>query len=599
MSRTNFRSNLVELTQRACGPYAYSLQTYLVVVIPATLLAIFADPARSDLFLPAWAAVVISAAVIASLFFVVFGRVVFTPLTGAKKTVAAILGFIVTGIIRGGLIGFLGLVSGVAPEVNWQFRFVGGALLALLLFPIASTLVNDFYSYRANLNELTRSQERLKRLTLNAQSELDAERAAMLESINERLSMAVKEISHEATPGQSIESYRALVTNLLSVAETVVKPLSQQLLRGVNRNNLDIVPNNISRTNLRSIFNAATLAEPIRPLPVTLIWAIIGFSTISSLKPGFPGLLGYPLFVLSTFLFLWLARAFVSPLLTRLNIALRTMVISLVFLVAAIVPAILSWIPLADLQREGFSSLSVTLLILDPIATFIMCVVLALLAGLRSERQKVLGDIEKTNRDLQWRLASIRGLLRAQRMELSRSVHGDVQSLFIAVALKLQTAIAAGKVSEEVLREAREELESLTSFTVGAKQYPTFDKAIDELRMLWGDAVSISTKVDPKAAKHTAKNDILRAMLVDVCAEAVTNAIKHGKAKKVDIHVTEADTSVNLTVLNDGLPLQKTRTPGEGSKLIEEVAVEYSIHNTSRGVLLEANLPISSLENGK
>lgn len=597
MSRTNLRTTIAALLDRACGPYAYSLQTYLVVVIPATFLAVLADPARNDVFLPAWVAVVVSAAVFAGVFFLVFGRIVFMPLTGLNRTTAAILGFVITGIIRGGLIGFLGLASGVVSEVNWQFRFVGGALLAAVLFPIAATLVNDFFSYRSNLAILTNAQTRLRELTLSAQAELDAERASMLESINERLSMAVKEISHDATPGQSIDSYRSLVTNLLTVAETVVKPLSQQLLKGVTRQLPELAQEKITSTNLRTLLVSATVSAPIRPFPVTAIWALIGASTISSLKPGFPGFLAYPLFVFSTFAILWLGKQSLSPFLSRWSVSVRSVLILAVYVLVSIIPAILSWIPLADLQREGFGSLSITLLILDPIATLFMCIALAVLAGLKTVRQDVLDDIETTNRNLQWRLASIRGLLRAQRMELSRSVHGDVQSVFIAVALKLQTAIATGTVSDEVLAEARNELQSLTSFTIGAKQYPSFDKAIDELRSLWGEAVSITASLDPLATAHTLTNDILRTMLTDVCAEAVTNAVKHGNANQIAIAVREEGTSLKLTVTNNGAALKPSRRQGAGSKLIEEVAVEYSLQNTTQGVVLEVMLPISRQEN--
>ena len=580
------------LSERVIGERSFSLATFLIVVLPASFLSVVADPSTNSTYLITWIAVVCAAGVISGVFFIAYGRIVFPLVRGTSRIFFTFLGYALTGFIRGGLLGVLGLASGIVTEVNWQFRLGGGSLVAIVLLPVAATLINDVYRYRTHLNELTASQKRLSELTVNAQAELDAERVNLLESIHSRISDAVKTISQNAGPGQSVESYRSLVTNLLSVAETVVRPLSRQILEGTQRQDIPQQEASLSKTSVTSWLKASTLSQPFRPLPVTLIWAVIGASTITSLKPGFPGVLSYPLFVLSTGLILYFAKRLISPRLPSLSIPARVMAITGGYVVAGIIPAILSWLPLAELQRAGFGSLRLTLLVLDPLATFFMCVTLALLAGLKTERDKILSQLEKTNMNLQWKLASLRGLLRAQRMELSRSVHGDVQSVFIAVALKLQTAIAAGNVSETVLEEIRTELDALTNFTVGAKEYPSIEKAVEELRQLWGDSLSIELSLDEAAQKATQEHDVLRAMLIDVCSEAVTNAVKHGSAQRVRISLSANASTLTVSVFNDGAQLNLERVSGEGFRLINEVAISSTLVNTDEGVMLTLQLPI-------
>ncbi|BDU10235.1 hypothetical protein AINA4_01560 [Aurantimicrobium sp. INA4] len=583
------------LTQRVMGDKAYSLPTFLVVVVPATLLAVIADPAATGSNFFAWAAVVVSASVIAGVFFILYGRVVFSTVPRRYRLATGLFGYALIGALRGGLIGLLSQWSGVLESINWQFRLGGGALVGLVLLPVAAAFVNDYFAFQASLRELMSSRKRLSELTANAQSELDSERALMLESINSKLTAAVDEISVQASPGQSVESYRTVVKNLLGVAETVVRPLSRQLLSGAQIPSTSTADKGLGTGTVQDLVRASTLAQPFRPLPITLIWAAIGASTMSALKPGFPEILAYPLFVSLTGLFLWLGKKFLVPHLPRVLFTTRLVIIFCWFVIVSFVPAYLSWLPLAQTQRDGFSSLTATLLILDPVATFIMCCVFASFAGLKSERARILAENNAINNDLRWKLASIRGLLRAQRMELSRTVHGDVQSVFIAVALKLQTAISKGSVSDVVLEEIKQELAAVANFTVGAKEYPMLGQAVEELRSLWGESLVISFNQDSESEPVIATNDVLRATLIDVMWEAVTNAVKHGFAREVSISVRRVGQTIQMWVENDGTPVPENFDVGAGSELIAEVTVKFDLRNSGNKVVLLADIPIFAL----
>ena len=595
-NRHSISSQFVSLRQRVFGQYSFSLQTFLIVVVPATILTVIADPAVTNKGVLAWTMVVISASVISGVFFATYGKVVFPLGSDRYGWVIGFIGYAVTGALRGGLIGLLSQWSGVVDTVNWQFRLGGGALIGAVLLPVAAVFVSDFYSFRSSLSELVAGRKRLAELTESAQAELDAERVSMLESINSKLTSAVDEISSQASPGQSVDTYRALVNNMLAVAETIVRPLSRQLLSGSGSALKKSPANSVQRGSFAELISAASLTQPFRPLPVSLIWAVIGASTMSALKPGFPEVLAYPLFVVMTGVMLWLGKVLIKPLLPNLSVRPRIFVILSWFIVVAVVPAVVSWIPLSNTRREGFSSLALTLLVLDPVATFLMCVILATIFGLRIERERILSENNLINEELRWKLASLRGLLRAQRQELSRTVHGDIQTVFIAVALKLQSAIASGDVEPQVLQEIKQELSSVVNFTIGAKEYPPLERAIDELRSLWGDSISISFTADPEALDVSKADDVLRATTIDVITEAVTNAVKHGSASQVSVAISRRGDTIDLTVQNNGKPLPKNMIQGAGSELIAEVAVNYSLTNTKSGVVLTAVLPLFTVK---
>jgi signal transduction histidine kinase len=55
--------------------------------------------------------------------------------------------------------------------------------------------------------------------------------------------------------------------------------------------------------------------------------------------------------------------------------------------------------------------------------------------------------------------------------------------------------------------------------------------------------------------------------LYRIAQEAVNNALKHGRARKVDIALMERAQGVELSVENNGLPLPATRSPNSGMGL--------------------------------
>src|SRR5262249_54643429 len=60
------------------------------------------------------------------------------------------------------------------------------------------------------------------------------------------------------------------------------------------------------------------------------------------------------------------------------------------------------------------------------------------------------------------------------------------------------------------------------------------------------------------------------SQLYKIAQEAVTNAIKHGKAKRVDISLANGSDSLLLKVQNDGLPFPdlKSKTTGLGLRIM-------------------------------
>ena len=82
----------------------------------------------------------------------------------------------------------------------------------------------------------------------------------------------------------------------------------------------------------------------------------------------------------------------------------------------------------------------------------------------------------------------------------------------------------------------------------------------------------------------------LRTTLVDVVAEAVTNAVRHGGAEAVAVRLAEAgDGRLALEVADDGRAAERG-TPGMGSQLLDEVSPDWSLELGADGARLRVEL---------
>jgi signal transduction histidine kinase len=597
MNSAKNKSKNYFLYERIFTERAFSVTTYLTVGIPAGVLAVVADPAMASNDFFTWFGVVTVSTLLAGLFFGVFGSILFKPSKGITRIVLGFVGFAVTGSLRGGLLGSIGLETGVLTEVNWQFRFAGGAVVATVLLPVAAIMVNDLASYRIRFTELTQIQMQLATLRDSAQVELKSKRAILEAGVNNRLKEVINSLSSEAQQGKSDIEFHQLTKSLQLAVESVVRPLSKELLTEDSTFDTSVHDPTLRRVNFKIWLEATTVAKLFSPWPVALIWSVIGASTISALRPGFPGVLAFPIFVLSTWAILVLGERFIAPHLSRVKQPLRVSIILGWYVIASVIPALLSWPPLANIERPGFASLKTTLLVLDPIANIIICIVLALLSGLSVERTRVLNEITDLNQNLRWKLASLQGQLQIHRKQLARSIHNDVQAVFIASAMKLQNAINNGDVSQSLISEITQSLREIEVVYTDTKQVPSLTKAMEDLKSFWGDGVSIDCSFDSATEKILTGNEILRATLIDVCSEAVINAVKHASATKVEVKLSIDKSVLNLNVLNNGQPIRTEIIEGSGMQMTKEVSIAYELRKVTNGTLLSVSLPITPMPN--
>jgi signal transduction histidine kinase len=188
---------------------------------------------------------------------------------------------------------------------------------------------------------------------------------------------------------------------------------------------------------------------------------------------------------------------------------------------------------------------------------------------------------------------------REERRRIARDLHdGLAQELaYIAIVSRRlaglheqeELASIAG-AAERALQETRRVMDSLTTL----REEPLDELIADEAEAVaarWGADVVLA--VDPALRPSPAAKEAL----LRVVREAVTNAARHGQARRVWIYV-EADEGITLRIVDDGIGFDPGDVAGVGFGLtsmrerIEELGGELQLESLpTTGTTVEAFLP--------
>jgi signal transduction histidine kinase len=187
-----------------------------------------------------------------------------------------------------------------------------------------------------------------------------------------------------------------------------------------------------------------------------------------------------------------------------------------------------------------------------------------------------------------------------ERRRIARDLHDGLAQELAYIAIESRRLAALQQQGEELtsiagaaeraLQETRRVMESLITL----RDEPLDELIADEAEAVaarWGADVVLA--VDPAIHPSPAAQEAL----LRVVREAVSNAARHGKARRVWIHV-ESEAGITLRVVDDGIGFDPSdvTTPGFGltsmRERVEELGGELRLESLPTvGTTVEASLP--------
>ena len=203
---------------------------------------------------------------------------------------------------------------------------------------------------------------------------------------------------------------------------------------------------------------------------------------------------------------------------------------------------------------------------------------------------------------LRWTVARTRLLQWYQQRQLSRALHGPVQTALHAAVRRIQSAVDDGLATSEAIRTERDRLEDAVIGTLApAEAVADVRTGLLDTAALWDGLVTLEVDIADGTVATLATDPACAVIVADIAQEAVSNAIRHGNAGFVSVEVGSLATDrIELTVVNDGSALDTgttttgTASTGLGTQQLDECSVEWSRESTAAGSALRAVLPLEA-----
>ena len=219
----------------------------------------------------------------------------------------------------------------------------------------------------------------------------------------------------------------------------------------------------------------------------------------------------------------------------------------------------------------------------QPVTSFLVTTTVAVaftLIAIHSEHaESTRMKLITVNSQLMELVARMRRQLWLCHRAVALTVHGQLQSMLVATAMRLR--LTADDTSNAV--DLRRLDDVLTSISTPGLNSVTLLDTLDELREIWSGVVEIEYEISPEALARMYEDAGLATCASEVCREAVTNAIRHGGATSIQIEVSAMTAGLGLTVEDDGQGVAEDYHPGLGLTMMDQTCLSWTLVNGARG----------------
>ena len=492
------------------------------------------------------------------------------------------LAIAVLGAIKNVLVGELAVLYGLVDTVDWAFRIYGGAGLSIAVLLAFIFILGERVDHNSTIAELEATRAQLMQHRAEAAELLETERLELMlqtqSTLLPTLDSIQKNLARASGRSGAVEELRELIQNQ-------VRPLSKLLSQTARKMSVAPAPSKAKKPEAKML-QESFLVKPLIAPGSMLIMVLLGTWFLSYIVLGIEAANWGILYSLASWLVIVLAK-FMIPNNLKMKRAHGVLLLMLIGLIASNA----SYWPL----KEFSSNFQEDILLLLVVLNIIGCVVgFAYSKSYQTDRLEAVRQMTRDNNLLAREVALFDQQMWIARRNWSFVVHGTVQSALTAAITRL------GTDSEPEQFQVDLALSDLDRAAKALSQTPEIEldlsKALQNISSTWDGICQVKINITERATRALDRNSDARICVNEICKEAVSNAVRHGEAKRVDIEIDRSgDEILFLKASNDGRPIEKSAVPGLGSKMFEELTVDWSL-TTNRGAaqtVLEAQVPLA------
>lgn len=485
------------------------------------------------------------------------------------------------------------------------FGFEHVTYRSLALIVIGSGII-EVRHHRMTVAELQNAQTNLAALLQQSEEALITERQETLDAVDAVISDVMTSVEHSSA---------ATVAILHQASENVLRPLSHDM--ATTRDELTLATTSTPTPRWRDVFETVTKTPLIAPRVTALIMLVLVARLSITDRPNEPtqetttlGTVGdntvgvsadfgsfgqFLVEMASVFFGTWLAAWIIyqlsAPLLAKSSSKMRWVIALASVLMVALLSQLFLAVSFAILDHESTLNYStvIGLAFVIPIASITALVGLVRAVGLA--QSDVREQLTQANTQLQWQRARTYQLVWEERQRLASVVHGPLRAALLSSALEISISGNPDDPESLITIESRvnQARSSLTNPPVDANWHTS----IEQLQQLWHGTCEITLQATATVDTHLAADPVSAHVTTRIIEEACANAITHGSATRIDVHVQERDDTLEVNVTNNGTPPASDSQPGLGTKFLDDVSVEWDFTVTEDHVHLHALIPLT------
>ena len=517
-----------------------------------------------------WLSALVSLLVFVTLYFLFmlpFARIARLRASGVGKFAA----FLAAISIRSVISTFIFFEDAELALALLAQRGPGDISVAAIYWAALATMITANSDYKVSLAELNRISAELEdqrdKRTQAAQFADQRLKELALTALGDELEKIASGLGSVSSKSMDRDIW-TLSAEIKQLIETKVRPLSRDL-----RNRLDLV-SDLQLERSMPIGGKSIASLKLSPrqdfefLLAYLVASINIFITVFQLA-GLESALLVQAISLTFPLIAWLISKLHKPT-RRVGILAG---ISLVFLSALVAYTPTLW--LLNLLSRTEPDLALVQWTAFGVYFFVTLAFTGWSASQRT-REEQLEEIARSNFELSRELALIDQALWVARRKWSYLIHGTVQGALTVANSRL---VFAKKPREEVIAQVIKDVgRAKQALTQNSGYHEGTAQLLQEIVASWEGLCSISLEVSDQTLERLDQDEPGKTCFVELAKELVSNAYRHGQAKRVWISgYLAANGDVRVIAANDGSEISETAESGLGFAMFDELTSNWSI----------------------
>lgn len=492
-------------------------------------------------------------------------------------------------LTRSLLVGLVSVAWGLAPALDVPTALLSGLVTGPALLAVGAYVVSRHDAHRALVADLEAKRQTLLETERTMDAELARTTAELSDAVGTTLQPAIRALEEALDAAARGASTGPVLTALTELIDDRVRPLSHQLVDEPAESTAHEGPTATLPVRVRVPVPArCRVGVGIRPAPAALLGALVASA------PAFHDLspLAATTYLLALGGWTWAALAVARRILGHLELRTPATVAAVAAIhVVATRPFAPLFIAAGGHVPAGTEITGILIWALIGSSFILIPLVGARRAATEAELAVTVDRLTDT-------VGIIRRRATLTRRRLAHLLHGNLQGALLAAAVRLSaTPIPSAGLIESVRADIEAALARL-HHDPGETPAP-LNRTLQEIIGTWGEQRSITATVEPTAAATLADHPDAEQAVAMIVREAITNALRHGRARSVEARIAHRDGQghdpqvVEIVVCDDGTGWPAESRPGLGTATFDELSRAWSYDSDGNGTRFSALVTVA------